>query len=61
MRPWVRVHATKDYVDMASILNDYPTVKATFNLTPSLLRQIIDLSEERGTTTGTSPLCPPRS
>ena len=45
VRPWVRVHATKDYVDMASILNDYPTVKATFNLTPSLLRQIIDLSE----------------
>ena len=44
VRPWVRVHATKDYVDMASILNDYPTIKATFNLTPSLLRQILDLS-----------------
>jgi alpha-amylase/alpha-mannosidase (GH57 family) len=42
-KPWVRVHATKDYVDMASILKDYPDIKATFNLTPSLLRQIEDL------------------
>src|SRR5690606_31489887 len=23
-RPWVRVHATKDYYDMASILEQYP-------------------------------------
>ena len=39
-RPWVRLHAAKDYVDMAAILRDYPDVKATFNLTPSLLRQL---------------------
>ena len=39
-RPWVRLHAAKDYVDMAAILRDYPNVKATFNLTPSLLRQL---------------------
>ncbi len=25
-RPWVRVHATKDYYDMAAILDDYPEV-----------------------------------
>jgi alpha-amylase/alpha-mannosidase (GH57 family) len=42
-KPWVRVHATKDYVDMAAILLEYPDIKATFNLTPSLLRQIEDL------------------
>jgi len=23
-RPWARVHATKDYYDMAAILKDYP-------------------------------------
>ena len=43
VRPWVRVHATKDYVDMAAILQDYPDIQATFNLTPSLIRQLDDL------------------
>lgn len=42
-RPWVRVHATKDYVDMAAILQEYPGIRATFNLTPSLIRQLDDL------------------
>lgn len=41
-RPWVRVHATKDYYDMASILADYPGVHVTFNLTPVLIRQLDD-------------------
>ncbi len=45
IRPWVRVHATKDYVDMAAILEQYPDIHATFNLTPSLLRQLDDLSD----------------
>ncbi len=43
IRPWVRVHATKDYVDMATTLAVYPDVHATFNLTPSLIRQLDDL------------------
>ncbi len=43
-RPWVRVHATKDYYDMAAMLRDYPDVKATFNLTPVLLRQLEELA-----------------
>jgi alpha-amylase/alpha-mannosidase (GH57 family) len=42
-KPWVRLHATKDYVDMAAILEKYPDIQATFNLTPSLLRQLLDL------------------
>ena len=42
-KPWVRLHAAKDYVDMAAILEDYPEIQATFNLTPSLLRQLQDL------------------
>jgi len=43
-KPWVRVHAAKDYVDMAAILQNYPDVHATFNLTPSLIRQLDDLA-----------------
>lgn len=41
-RPWVRVHATKDYYDMAAMLKSYPAVKVTFNLTPVLIRQLND-------------------
>ena len=43
VKPWVRVHASKDYVDMAAMLADYPEIRATFNLTPSLISQIDDL------------------
>ncbi len=43
-KPWVRVHAAKDYVDMAAMLADYPDVHVTFNLTPSLLRQLEDIA-----------------
>jgi len=41
-KPWVRVHATKDYYDMAAMLRQYPNVHVTFNLTPSLIRQLDD-------------------
>ncbi len=41
-RPWVRVHATKDYYDMAATVAQYPSVHVTFNLTPVLLRQLED-------------------
>ena len=38
--PWVRLHATKAYFDMAFLLDKFPAVKATFNFTPSLLLQL---------------------
>ncbi len=41
-RPWVRVHATKDYYDMASMVSKYPNVHITFNLTPVLIQQLDD-------------------
>ncbi|RME36141.1 MAG: hypothetical protein D6793_06285, partial [Thermoflexia bacterium] len=41
-RPWVRVHATKDYYDMAATVAQYPSVHVTFNLTPVLIRQLDD-------------------
>jgi alpha-amylase/alpha-mannosidase (GH57 family) len=43
-RPWVRMHAAKDYVDMAAILEQYPDIHVTFNLTPSLIAQLDDLA-----------------
>jgi alpha-amylase/alpha-mannosidase (GH57 family) len=41
-KPWVRVHAAKDYVDMAAMLKNYPDIHVTFNLTPSLISQLDD-------------------
>ena len=43
-RPWVRAHATKDYLDMAQKVAEYEDVHVTFNLTPSLIRQLNDLA-----------------
>ena len=44
-RPWVRVHATKDYLDMVETVAKYEGVHITFNLTPSLIRQLDDYAE----------------
>ena len=38
--PWVRLHATKDYLDMARMLERHPNVRSTFNFVPSLLDQL---------------------
>ena len=38
--PWVRLHATKDYLDMALRLEGHPGVHAAFNFVPSLLDQL---------------------
>src|SRR5438093_1544628 len=38
--PWVRLHASKDYLDMAVRLHRHPRVRATFNFVPSLLDQL---------------------
>lgn len=42
LMPWVRLHGIKDYVDMPLILEDYPNIRQTFNLVPSLLEQLND-------------------
>ena len=42
-RPWVRVHAAKDYVDMATLVTEFPDLEVTFNLTPVLLDQLVEL------------------
>jgi len=38
--PWVRTHGTKDYYDMAGMVERYPNVHCTVNLTSSLLSQL---------------------
>jgi len=38
--PWTRLHATKDYADMVTVLRRHPRVHATFNVTPVLLEQL---------------------
>jgi alpha-amylase/alpha-mannosidase (GH57 family) len=40
--PWVRLHGTKDYLDMLEILTEFPAIKQVFNFTPSLLEQLAD-------------------
>ena len=45
--PWVRKHATKDYFAMANILQGYPDVHLTINITPVLLNQLIPYYLER--------------
>ncbi len=43
--PWVRLHGVKDYYDLPALLMEYPAVKQTFNLVPSLLLQVRDYVE----------------
>jgi len=43
--PWVRLHATKAYYDMVSILDEFPKIRQTFNLVPSLIIQLQDYAE----------------
>jgi len=38
--PWVFLHAIKDYYEMPWLLSRYNNVKATFNITPSLIEQL---------------------
>ncbi|MEO8595821.1 MAG: glycoside hydrolase family 57 protein [Candidatus Solibacter sp.] len=38
--PWTRMHALKDYYGMVRILEEFPLVKQTFNLVPSMMAQV---------------------
>ncbi|MFH1687824.1 MAG: glycoside hydrolase family 57 protein [bacterium] len=40
MLPWVRLHATKDYLDMPLLASQFENIRVTFNLVPSLLDQL---------------------
>ena len=47
--PWVRLHATKDYYDMAALLERFPKIRMTFNLVPSLLVQLENFAKGAAT------------
>ncbi|HEX4275568.1 MAG TPA: glycoside hydrolase family 57 protein [Bryobacteraceae bacterium] len=38
--PWTRMHALKDYYGMVRILEDFPAIRQTFNLVPSMIVQV---------------------
>src|SRR5438128_27377 len=40
VRPRVRLHALKDYYGMAALVREFPGLRVTFNLVPSLLVQL---------------------
>lgn len=43
--PWVRLHGTKDYLDLVLLLERYPKLHQTVNLVPSLIMQIEEYVE----------------
>jgi alpha-amylase/alpha-mannosidase (GH57 family) len=45
--PWTRLHALKDYAGMVRILGEFPTLRQTFNLAPSMLVQIEEYATGR--------------
>src|SRR5580698_6554712 len=38
--PWTRMHALKDYYGMVKILEEFPQIRQTFNLVPSMIVQV---------------------
>src|ERR1043166_6891043 len=45
--PWVRLHALKDYYGMVALMREFPEVKVTFNLVPSMLVQLEAFAADR--------------
>src|SRR3954467_15141696 len=43
--PWVRLHGVKDYYGMALHLLEFPEMRCTINLVPSLLIQLLAYTE----------------
>src|SRR5258706_2135305 len=55
-RPWVYLHAIKDYTDMAAHLERHPRMHAVVNFSPALLDQIEDYAEQFATGNLRDPL-----
>jgi alpha-amylase/alpha-mannosidase (GH57 family) len=45
--PWVRLHALKDYYGMVALTREFPDLRITFNLVPSMLIQLKAFAENR--------------
>ena len=44
--PWVRLHGVKDYYGMLLHLMEFPSMRCSINLVPSLIEQILQYTEE---------------
>ena len=44
--PWVRLHGLKDYWGMVALTREFPSLRVTFNLVPSLLDQLDDFARD---------------
>jgi alpha-amylase/alpha-mannosidase (GH57 family) len=40
--PWTRMHALKDYYGMVHLLAEFPNIRQTFNLVPSMMVQVAE-------------------
>ena len=47
--PWARLHATKDYYDMAAALAPFKELRQTTNVVPSLIIQLLDYVDNGAT------------
>lgn len=54
--PWVLLHATKDYTDMAAHLERHPGIRCTVNFVPVLLDQIEDYAAQFASSQWRDPL-----
>jgi alpha-amylase/alpha-mannosidase (GH57 family) len=58
--PWTYLHAIKDYVDMAAVIEETPGAKAVVNFAPTLLEQIEDYAQQlRGYLNAGTPIRDP--
>ncbi len=56
--PWTYLHAIKDYVDMAAILEAIPEARAVVNFSPIMLEQLVDYTAQiNDFLTQQRPLC----
>jgi len=46
--PWVRLHGAKDYYGLAALAEEFPDLRMTVNLVPSLLRQFDEYVTRQG-------------
>jgi alpha-amylase/alpha-mannosidase (GH57 family) len=42
--PWVRLHGTRGYLDVARLLDEYDKIRLTVNFVPSLVQQLQDVA-----------------
>lgn len=47
--PWTRLHALKDYYGIVSLLEEFPAMKQTFNLVPSMMIQVAEYASGEAT------------